>query len=89
MRSLKVKLVKLHSTVWMGKELGTTLGDPQKHKGMEILYTAEGLFVTFDNQTIGVPHAACACYSFADPKAVAEYLKDSEAKPKVISGVKS
>lgn len=78
MRSLKVKLLKTHSTVWMGKELGTTLGDPQKHRGMDITYTAESLFVTFEGKTIGIPHAACVCYDFTDPKAVAEYLQTNE-----------
>lgn len=82
MKSLKLKLVKLHATVWMGKELGTTLGDPLKHKNMEMTYTAEGLFVKFEGRTIGVPHAACVCYEFEDPKAVAAYLAETNEEPK-------
>lgn len=73
---LKVKYVKLHTPyfdVGCGN-LGDTLGDPNKHKHMDITWTPDGLFVEFKGVTFGVPLTACVGYTFTSPAEARTYL---------------
>ena len=69
MKERKVTYAKLHTEFFAAGlgNLGTTLGEPNKHRGMDITWTPDGLFVEYNNVKFGVPLSNCAGYVFAHP----------------------
>lgn len=65
--SRKVTYAKLHTEYFSTGtgNLGTVLGDPNKHRGMEITWTPDGLEIKYNNVEFGVPLSNCAGYTFA------------------------
>ena len=64
----KVKYAKLHTEYFSNGtgNLGTVLGDSNKHLGMDMLWTQYGLFVSYKGVHFTVPLSNLAGCTFAE-----------------------